>query len=229
MGIHKDVIVSKPWGYEYLIFETGDVALWLLHIKSGHKTSLHCHPNKTTGLLLLKGKARISFIADHKDISAPSKQMFRRGLFHSTEALSPDGIFLLEIETPNNKNDLIRLDDIYGRSNLSYESGDNLIAKTNKSIWVSEPHSDVLETYDNGEVNFQIQKIDKIETLLGFKDDQIIMFLRGGVGKIVSGVPQLATAPGDIGLVLILRTVLMSMEFVSKDTLVLIVGSNETQ
>jgi hypothetical protein len=55
------------------------------------------------------------------------------------------------------------------------------------------------------------------------------MFLRGGVGKIVSGVPQLATAPGDIGLVLILRTVLMSMEFVSKDTLVLIVGSNETQ
>jgi len=228
MGIHKDVIVSKPWGYEYLIFETDDVALWLLHIKSGHKTSLHCHPNKTTGLLLLKGKARISFIADHKDISAPSKQMFRRGLFHSTEALSPDGIFLLEIETPNNKNDLIRLDDIYGRSNLSYESGDNLIAKTNKSIWVSEPHSDVLETYDNGEVTFQIQKIDKIETLLGFKDDQIIMFLRGGVGKIVSGVPQLATAPGDIGLVLILRTVLMSMEFVSNDTLVLIVGSNET-
>ena len=55
------------------------------------------------------------------------------------------------------------------------------------------------------------------------------MFLRGGVGKIVSGVPQLATAPGDIGLVLILRTVLLSMEFVAKDTLVLIVGSNEAQ
>ncbi len=87
----------------------------------------------------------------------------------------------------------------------------------------------MLENYDNGEISFQIQKINKIETLLGFKDDQIIMFLRGGVGKIVSGVPQLATAPGDIGLVLILRTVLLSMEFVAKDTLVLIVGSNEAQ
>lgn len=229
MGIHKDVIVSKPWGYEYLIFETEDVALWLLYIKSGHKTSLHCHPNKTTGLLLLKGKARISFIADYKVIDAPSKQMFRRGLFHSTEALSPDGIFVLEIETPNDKNDLIRLDDVYGRSNLSYEAGDNLIAKTSNSIWISEPHSDALENYDNGEISFQIQKINNIETLLGFKDDQIIMFLRGGVGKFVSGLPQLATAPGDIGLVLILRTVLLSMEFVSKDTLVLIVGSNEAQ
>lgn len=227
MGIHKDVIVSKPWGYEYLIFETEDVALWLLHIKTGHKTSLHCHPNKTTGLLLLKGKARISFIADHKDISAPSKQMFRRGLFHSTEAISPNGIFVLEIETPNNKNDLIRLDDSYGRSNLSYESGDNLIAKTQDCIWVSEPQSDLVEIYDNGDITFKIQKIQKIDTLLEFEDDQIIMFLRGGVGKIVSGVPQLATAPGDIGLVSILKTVLMSMEFVSQDTLILIVGGNE--
>jgi len=227
MGIHKDVIVTKPWGYEYLVFETEEVALWLLYIKEGGKTSLHCHPNKTTGLLLLKGNARISFIADYKDVSAPSKQMFRRGLFHSTEALSSEGIFVLEIETPNNKNDLIRLDDIYGRSNLSYESGDNLIPKTKNSIWVTEPHSDMPETYDNGEISFQIQKVNKIETLLGFDDSQIIMFLRGGVGKIVSGVPQLATAPGDIGLMLILKTVLANMEFVSKDTLVLIVGINE--
>jgi len=227
MGIHKDVIVSKPWGYEYLVFETKEVALWLLYIKEGGKTSLHCHPNKTTGLLLLKGNARISFIADYKDVSAPSKQMFRRGLFHSTEALSSEGIFVLEIETPNNKNDLIRLDDIYGRSNLSYESGEHLIPKTKNSIWVTEPHSDTPETYDNGEINFQIQRVNKIETLQGFHDNQIIMFLRGGVGKVVSGVPQLATAPGDIGLMLILKTVLANMEFVSKDTLVLIVGINE--
>ena len=227
MGIHNDVIVSKPWGYEYLIFETKEVALWLLFIKERGKTSLHCHPNKTTGLLLLKGNARISFIADHKDVSAPSKQMFRRGLFHSTEALSSGGVCMLEIETPNNKNDLIRLDDIYGRSSLSYESGDNLIPKTKSSIWVTEPHSDIPETYNNGEISFQIQKINKVETLLGFSDNQIIMFLRGGVGKVISGVPQLATAPGDIAVMLVLKTVLASMEFVSKDTLVLIVGINE--
>ncbi|NDE11700.1 MAG: hypothetical protein EBZ95_14240 [Chitinophagia bacterium] len=227
MGIHRNVIVSKPWGYEYLVYETTDVALWLLYIKDGGRTSLHCHPNKTTGLLLLKGDARISFIADFKDVSAPSKQMFRRGLFHSTEALSNDGIFLLEIETPNNKNDLIRLNDIYGRSNLSYESGDNLISKTKNTIWITEPISAEPEIYDNGEISFRIQRINKLETLLSFHDDQIVMFLRGGVGKIVSGIPQLATAPGDIGLISILKKVIVSMEFVSEDTLVLIAGNNE--
>ena len=110
---------------------------------------------------------------------------------------------------------------------MSYESGDNLISKTKSSIWVTEPQSEKPVIYDNSEINFQIQKINKLETLLRFHDDQIIMFLRGGVGKIVSGVPQLATAPGDIGLMLILKTVLVNMEFVSKDTLVLIIGSNE--
>jgi len=227
MGIHKDVIVNKPWGYEYLIFETDEVALWLLYIKGGGKTSLHCHPNKTTGLLLLKGNARISFVADYKDVSAPNKQMFRRGLFHSTEALSSEGIFLLEIETPNNKNDLIRLNDSYGRLNLVYETGNSLIPKTKKDIWVTEPHSHMPETYNNGEISFQIQKVDKLETLLGFDDNQIIMFLRGGVGKLIAGVPQIATASGDITLMLILRTVLAGMDFVSKDTLVLIAGTNE--
>ena len=223
----KDFVVSKPWGYEYLIFENKESALWLLYIKGVGKTSLHCHPNKTTGLLLLKGDARISFIADYKDVSAPNKQMFRRGLFHATEAISSDGIFILEIETPNDKNDLIRLNDVYGRSNLSYESGESLIPKTKKSIWITEPRSDMPETYDNGEISFQVQKIDNLETLLEIDDTHIIMFLRGGVGKLVSGVPRVATTTGDIALMSILRQVLTSMEFVSKDTLVLIVGLNE--
>jgi hypothetical protein len=103
------------------------------------------------------------------------------------------------------------------------------LEKVKNELIIAEISNKEKTLLENNTDKNQIQKIDKIETLLGFKDDQIIMFLRGGVGKIVSGVPQLATAPGDIGLVLILRTVLMSMEFVSKDTLVLIVGSNETQ
>ena len=50
-------VVKKPWGYEYLAYENENVALWFLHIKHTHSTSLHCHPKKTTGLVLLDGKA----------------------------------------------------------------------------------------------------------------------------------------------------------------------------
>jgi hypothetical protein len=31
----------------------------LLHIKCGEKTSMHCHPTKTTGLVLLQGYAEL--------------------------------------------------------------------------------------------------------------------------------------------------------------------------
>ena len=29
---YQDLIVEKPWGYEYLAYENEDVALWALHI-----------------------------------------------------------------------------------------------------------------------------------------------------------------------------------------------------
>jgi hypothetical protein len=63
---HRDIVVQKPWGYEYLIYETPEVALWLLYIEQGKGTSLHCHPKKTTGLILLEGEAELGFIADSK-------------------------------------------------------------------------------------------------------------------------------------------------------------------
>ena len=56
---YDSTIVKKPWGYEYLAYENNHVALWLLYIKHTHSTSLHCHPNKTTGLILLDGEAEV--------------------------------------------------------------------------------------------------------------------------------------------------------------------------
>ena len=54
---YSDVIVKKPWGYEYLIFENDFVAIWMLQIIRKRRTSMHCHPNKKTGLVLLSGNA----------------------------------------------------------------------------------------------------------------------------------------------------------------------------
>ncbi len=48
--------------YEYLVFQNESVAVWLLHIKGGAATSLHCHPKKKTGIILLSGEALVSFL-----------------------------------------------------------------------------------------------------------------------------------------------------------------------
>lgn len=59
---YSDVIVIKPWGYEFLIFENDWVAIWMLHIGRKRKTSMHPHPSKVTSLVLLSGEATCSHL-----------------------------------------------------------------------------------------------------------------------------------------------------------------------
>ena len=55
---YSNVVVKKPWGYEYLIYCNDIVAIWILFIKCGAQTSMHCHPNKKTSLVVLDGTVR---------------------------------------------------------------------------------------------------------------------------------------------------------------------------
>ncbi len=121
MNQFDNVIVNKPWGYEYLVYENKNVGIWYLNINYKGRTSLHAHPNKKTGLIILSGVAKVSFLNHGVKLTASDKTMIRHGVFHSTEALSKQGLEVLEIETPKDKTDLVRLEDYYGREGTPYE------------------------------------------------------------------------------------------------------------
>lgn len=118
----NDKIVIKPWGYESLLFANADVELWYLHLNKHQQTSTHCHPNKLTGLIVIDGLADVSFFNNVVRLKPLDKVMIRRGLFHSTRCVSESGLDLLEIESPPDKSDLVRLADNYGRAGQPYES-----------------------------------------------------------------------------------------------------------
>ena len=118
---YKNRVVIKPWGYEYLIFENECVATWFLHIKGGHSTSMHCHPQKKTSLILLSGNALCNTFERRNYLDSPDAIILEKSVFHSTKALSPNGIDVIEIETPPDKTDLVRLNDEYGRQKQGYE------------------------------------------------------------------------------------------------------------
>jgi len=120
----KDIIVQKPWGFEYSLFHNDKVSIWHLKIKEGQETSLHAHPNKKTGLVILSGGATVSFLSDKFKLFPSEKIMIRQGVFHKTKANVGD-VHLLEIETPPNKLDLVRLEDKYGRAGQPYENEDH--------------------------------------------------------------------------------------------------------
>ena len=132
---YDDVIVKKPWGYEYLAFDNGQVAIWILHVARKRKTSMHCHPNKTTGLIVLSGNVLCSNLEESKKLNELDSVEIAKGCFHATEAASEssiyppseNGVFLMEIEAPSNKRDLIRANDTYGRQGKAYEGKENLV------------------------------------------------------------------------------------------------------
>ena len=49
-------IVKKPWGFEYTIFRNlNKLAITYVNILPKKQTSLHCHPSKKTGFIILSG------------------------------------------------------------------------------------------------------------------------------------------------------------------------------
>jgi mannose-6-phosphate isomerase-like protein (cupin superfamily) len=112
---------KKPWGKEYLLYQNDDVAIWHLFIEPGQSTSLHCHPNKKTGLVVLDGAAQVSFLGGGGEKLFPGeKVMIRQGVFHQSTSKNNSVLQLLEIETPVDKADIVRLKDRYGRAGEAY-------------------------------------------------------------------------------------------------------------
>jgi quercetin dioxygenase-like cupin family protein len=224
---YESTTVRKPWGYEYLAYENDQVGLWFLHISKGQSTSMHCHPKKTTGLVLLDGKAEVSFLADKRQIDSLDKVMIRRGLFHSTKALSDGGAFVFEIETPKDKHDLVRLSDSYGRTSKPYEDSSFESFKTQDCLWIEEPPKGTGVTYGFANCNLLVENINDIEVINKKQDTDLIVFLKGGLVRDINSTSHLVTTPGDVGYAGIVKQVSRQLDGVVSDTLIMTITKNE--
>ena len=184
---YQDKVVMKPWGYEFLIFENESVAIWYLRLNKGHSTSMHCHPLKKTCLITLSGEALCNTFERRNYLKDIEAIVIENAVFHSTKALSPQGIELLEIETPPNKIDLVRLNDSYGREMKSYEGfmemQTNNLERFNY-FYFNEPdgttspvhsyndYSITMESYDNNE---------EFQNLFSLKKGELLCLCRGNM------------------------------------------------
>jgi len=217
---HDNSIVKKPWGYEYLAYENDNVGLWFLNIKKNQSTSMHCHPTKTTGLVILDGIAELSFLSDKRIIQGLDKVMIRRGLFHQTKALSEE-VLLLEIETPKDKHDLVRLSDKYGRESKPYEDDSCEYTKQSDCLWIEEPNLNQTKTYEFGNCILIVENINDISTINNKKDTDLIMFLKGGLVRNIDGRDHLVTIPGDVGFANVIKQVSNQLDGVAEQTIIM--------
>ena len=192
----QDVVVRKPWGYEYLLFQNDTVAIWYLHIRHNQATSLHCHPKKKTGLILLSGEAQVSFLNDSSRLRSPAKMVLRPGLFHSTRALSRTGIDLLELETPVEKDNLVRFEDQYGREGKPYEGPEEMAPIPEDYVRFQPAEEGRTDAYAIGECLLTVERISDFSVMKERSAQDIIAVLEGA---LVTSQGETIVGPGDVG------------------------------
>ncbi len=190
------MMVKKPWGEEYIICEINNSATWHLKILSKKKTSLHCHPKKKTGFILIDGKVEVMVgFYEKKILKAPDKLMIRPGLFHSTKSLSREGSIVLEIETPIDKGDLVRYKDNYGRENKPYESKKEMKNLTDEVLF-EIPKKFGTNVYNYKKLKITIERINSLKKLVSNREKNTIFgILDGG---LVDKKKQYVLSAGDI-------------------------------
>jgi len=174
---YKNKICIKPWGYEYLAYESENIGIWILNITKNNKTSLHSHFNKDTTLILLSGCIKLNLIDDnYKLLSILDIINIPKNKFHGIESITDNSVILeLEIYNKNvnfsDKNDLFRINDIYNRETTGYEN----------SIIISEDLKKYNYKYFEKDYNDNIFKIYSNINNIIYTNDSIYILLKGKI------------------------------------------------
>jgi quercetin dioxygenase-like cupin family protein len=163
-------IVNKPWGREYCAYRNERVAVWVLEIAKGEQTSLHAHPLKSTAFVVLRGTIEKHLLRGPPITLRPMDKInIFRGRFHRQRALT-DGVVLLEIEAPDDKRDIVRLEDDYGRAGLPIEEPTDPLTP------------DCLQWVDALYTTSFAGRVLRVEAdPIGIREDEVFVTLRGGL------------------------------------------------
>ena len=191
-------VVKKPWGFEYTIFRNlNKLAITYVNILPKKQTSLHCHPTKKTGFIILGGKAKVQigiYKSNTKIYTSSSILVIRAGLFHSLKCISKEPLVALEFETPVNKKDLVRFKDLYGRQLKPYESHNNAL-KNNSLVYFNKPVKDKSYKYLFNNLEILIENYKNYKKMFNNSLNSISAIIDG---KIVNNKGKQVIGYGEI-------------------------------
>ena len=113
----KNIVINKPWGYEEIFANTEKYIGKIIFINKGHKLSRQYHVQKDESITVLSGVVVVEYGEEGSDklVMEPGYNIrVKPGTVHRFCA-SGDAVKLLEVSTPE-ANDVVRLEDDYGRS-----------------------------------------------------------------------------------------------------------------
>jgi D-beta-D-heptose 7-phosphate kinase/D-beta-D-heptose 1-phosphate adenosyltransferase len=183
-------INDKPWGKEYLAFQNKQIGIWILIVNKDQETSLHCHFKKDTILMPISGSFKINLFNSYLQLGLFEPIYVPRNTFHGIHSYLDNSILMeIEIYTENieytDKNDLLRIKDIYNRDKDKYETSvTERIPLEGETMLFKSPNKYVV---DNTKI--EIMKINKLDDIIN--NFERIILLEGSLfsdsKKILSG------------------------------------------
>jgi mannose-6-phosphate isomerase len=117
--------VDKPWGHEeiFAVVE-GSYVGKTLHVNAGQALSLQYHHHKDETIAVLSGEAEMDVGTDEAslhtvDLPAGSSIHVPPGLLHRVRAVTDAVLIEASTAGPGWREDVVRLDDRYGRDGTS--------------------------------------------------------------------------------------------------------------
>ena len=112
----KKRIDKKPWGKEEILAINEKVSVKIIHIDKGKRLSLQKHKHRNEFLRVIEGTALITIGNKNKKFNKGGEVLVKRGILHRIKAIS-ENLKVLEISFGRfDKNDIIRIEDDYGRN-----------------------------------------------------------------------------------------------------------------
>ena len=210
--------VPKPWGREYLCWESEDCAIWILELNENKSTSFHCHTEKNTGLVVLEGQVNLKLITSEYNLKTLEKINIFRGRFHQSKATGDKKAVMMEVEAPVNKNDLIRWEDSNGRQNSSYETERIFFDNSEEMINLGNKIN-YRKTQIYNDLIFNIYNTEEYNSSI--KEYSIYILLAGAIVENQARI----IIPGDTMSKEVL-TKLLNRFTLTKDALILCIGQN---
>lgn len=121
-------VTEKPWGHEVLLVKNDLYVVKQLFVKANSRLSLQVHEEKCEHVTLVSGEAFI-YVEDNNGLAefqlTPMEPVhIPPGVAHRIMSSSRSDAVLVEVSTPQ-LDDIIRIDDDYGRADVHVEDEDD--------------------------------------------------------------------------------------------------------
>ena len=111
---------ERPWGFFQILMETDSSKVKLIRVMPKQKLSLQRHNYRSEKWFVIQGKAKVTRENEKFTLELGDSINIEKKQIHSLENQGSSPLEIIEIQTGDylGEDDIVRLEDIYGRADL---------------------------------------------------------------------------------------------------------------